>query len=223
MDVLQVYYFWKWSFISFAAESFIFAFLFVFLLGIFSFLREPSIGIADIDWLSVLVPSEFSSIYNNAMHLMTLQGTSGFSDTPGNSYLQSLISFIPKQINVDKWDLATWYVGEYFPGHAAIGGGLAFGMIPEAIVNWGLLSIVFQAFIVALIFRVAYFSAYRKRDAMPGIIVVFYMYCYAQIYTLIRSDSFAIINSLILGFVVPFLIVFVLSRIRIFPGRYKSV
>jgi oligosaccharide repeat unit polymerase len=197
------------------------AFLFVLILGVFSFLRETSTGISDIDWLSVLVPSEFASIYRNAMHLMTLQGTTEFVHSPGNSYLQSLIAFVPKQINEGKWDLATWYVGEYFPDHAAIGGGLAFGIVPEAIVNWGLSSIVFQAFIVAMIFRIAYFSAYKRRDSSPGLMVMFYLYCYSQIYPLIRSDSFAIMNSLILGFVVPFLIVFVLSRIRLMPRRYK--
>jgi len=199
------------------------SFFLVFLLGVFSFLREATFGFSNIDWLSVLVPSEFASIYNNAMHLMTIHATSDFVEAPGSSYLQSLIAFVPMQINEGKWDLATWYVGEYFPEHAALGGGLAFGLIPEAIVNWGLLSIVFQAFIVALIFRVAYFSAYKRRDSKPGLMIMFYIYCYSQIYALVRSDSFVIINSLILGFVIPFLIMFVLSRIRVMPGHYKSV
>jgi oligosaccharide repeat unit polymerase len=191
-----------------------FAILFILFMGIFAFKRVVLDGAINNDLLSVMLPSEFISIYRNALHLTSISNTLDFVHPPGSSYLQSLITFIPKQVNADKWDLASWYVEEYYPGYAEAGGGLAFGIIPEALVNWGLVSIVFQAFVLAIIFRIAYAYAYSNRSYGPNIWVVFYLFCFSQIYQVIRNQSFSIIGGLFLGFVVPYLLLLVFSRIR---------
>lgn len=191
--------------------------LFIIILSVFSLKRVVSDG--DIDFLSVLIPGEFLIIYHNAMNLVSWTESSYIVSPPGNSYLQSFIAFIPSQINEHKWDLSTWYVEEYFPDTATAGGGLAFGIIPEAIVNWGFYSIVFQAFIVAAIFRFSYFSAYRARFSKIDIRVLFYLFCFSQIYQLIRSHSFSIFVGLVVGFIVPFMIIFLFSQIRLTLNR----
>jgi oligosaccharide repeat unit polymerase len=189
--------------------------IFVVIIGVFAFKRIDADRIIDPSLIDILIPGEFISIYGNAIHWASMLGTQDFVAPPSSSYLQSLIAFVPKQFNAEKWDLADWYVTQYFPEYAAAGGGLAFGIIPEAMVNWGLFSVVFQAFIVAFIFRAAYFSAYANRARGANVWVVFYLFSFASIYQVIRSNSFSIISGMVLGFAVPFLILLVLSKFRL--------
>lgn len=190
------------------------AIIFITIVGLFSLKRESSAQVGSLSLLAILVPGEFVIIYKNALHLISISGTSDFIQPPGSSYLQALIAFIPMQFNEGKWDPASWYVGEYFPLFAETGGGLAFGIIPEAIINWGLISIVFQAFIVAFIFSVAYSYAYRNRFLRSNIWVIFYFYCISLIYHEIRNQSLTFIVGLFNGFVVAFLILLALNRTR---------
>ena len=157
--------------------------------------------------LDVVIPSEFISVFRNAYHIASIEGTPDFLVPPGSSYLQALISFIPKQINQDKWDLNSWYVSSYFPDFHEAGGGLAFGIIPEAIVNYGILSIIFQAFVLALVIRSSLLQANRYTQDRPNIWVILYLFSFSQLYQCIRSDSFAIISGLFYGFLLPFLII----------------
>ena len=203
-------------------KELVFVFLFISIMGVFSFKRVVSGSVMNANLVNILIPGEFVSIYHNAMSLMSLSGTSDFVQPPGSSYLQALIAFIPKQFNSSKWDLGTWYVREYFPGYYEAGGGLAFGIIPEALVNWGLISIVFQAFIIAALFRCAYFSACRTKSSPSDIRPLFYLFCFFISYHEIRSNSFSIFSSMFLGFIVPFLTLFILSQIRITSRRYKN-
>lgn len=189
------------------------SFFFILALGCFSFIRDKSFGSLGLSMSQVLVPSEFLSIYANAMHFLSIIDTNDYIPPPGNPYLESLISFAPKQINTEKWDLASWYVNEYFPDFAEAGGGLAFGIIPEAIVTWREFSIIFQSFIIAAIFRVAYLSADQVRSFGPNVWVLFYFFCFSQVYQLIRANSFSIIASTVLGFVVPYLMLIMISKL----------
>jgi len=182
----------------------------ILLLVLFSFKRFESGISLNLDWVSALIPGEFVFIHRNALHLLSL---SDAPQPPGSSYFQSFIAFIPSQLNPDKWDLPTWYIAEYFSAVGEAGGGRAFGVIPEAIVNWGLISIVFQSFVIAVIFRFAYYSAYKAQLYKIDVRVLFYLYCILNIYQVIRSHSFAIFVGLILGFVVPFLTIYFLSQI----------
>ena len=148
------------------------------------------------------------------MVMISAKNSSSFVQPPGNSYLQSFIAFVPQQFNPQKWDLPSWYVNEYFPAYAKEGGGLAFGIIPEAVVNWGIYSIIFQAFIIAAIIRVAYFSSYRVRFKQVDIRVLFYLFCFSNIYSLVRSYSFSLIAGLMLGFIIPVLGVYIINQLR---------
>ncbi|QWE08966.1 O-antigen polymerase [Polynucleobacter ibericus] len=192
---------------------------FIVIIGLLAFKRLGSEVLIDPSIIDVLIPGEFTSIYSNAIHWSSILDAPDVVMPPNSSYLQSLISFLPKQLNEGKWDLAGWYVTQYFPEYAEAGGGLAFGIIPEAMVNWGPISIVFQAFVIALIFRVAQFSAHANRTNPGNVWVVFYLLCFSQIYQLIRSHSFTIISSFVLGFAVPYVILYFISIFRLHCGR----
>jgi hypothetical protein len=183
-------------------------------MGIFALKRVTSSGAISLDLVSMMIPSEFISIYFNAHHLASISNTSEYLQSPGSSYLQALIAFIPKQLNETKWDPASWYARAYFPDYADSGGGLAFGIIPEAIINWGLISIVFQSLIVVIIYKIAYSYACRNRSFGANFWVLFYLFCISNIYNVVRSQSFSIISGLFFGFLLPFFLLFFLSRIR---------
>jgi hypothetical protein len=162
----------------------------------------------------IFIPSEFRIIYGNAQHLIGMMfsgGGSQYLPTPGNSYFQAFISFVPQQLNPGKWGIAEWYVGTYFSEYAETGGGLAFGIVPEALVNWGLLSIVFQAFVVAVVLKTAIRCAHRGTPCGPDMWVLFYLYTFGQIYNLIRLQSFGFLGGVVLGFLVPYLAIMVLT------------
>jgi oligosaccharide repeat unit polymerase len=201
-------------------KEIIFSILLIVIMGLFTLRRDVSSEGISFSAIG-LFPSEFLMVHLNAMNLLSVYGTSSFVPPPGSSYFQSLIAIIPKQLNPGKWDLSSWYVNAYFPEYSASGGGLAFGIIPEALVNWGLISIVFQAFVVAVILRFSYVSAYRNRHAGSNIWVLFYLSCYFQIYQIIRSHSFVLIAGLLLGFIIPFAIVYLISRLTATPVRSK--
>lgn len=184
----------------------------VFLLSSFSFLRVPELE-REFSWINAVVPGEFASIYSNAIHLLSVAGSTGFISPPGNSYLEALIAFVPSQFNPDKWDLASWYAKAYFPEFAEAGGGLAFGFVPEAVVNFGWVSIVFQSFVVAVLLRGAYVLARQEGSSAPGMWVLFYVFCITQAYHVVRSSSFTIISGFVIGFVIPYLIVRLISTV----------
>ena len=188
-------------------------FLVVLAMNTFAIMRSGDSSFGDASVASI--PSEFMSIYRNAVHLISIEGTGEFVNTPGVSYFQSIISFIPKQLYEDKWDLNLWYVTEYFPEYLAEGGGAAFGIIPEAIVNFGLISIVFQAIVIAFVIRVGSLMAYRYSLNRPNLWVLYYLLCFGFIYPMIRSDSFALIGSLFYGFFIPLLIIYLLLKVGI--------
>jgi oligosaccharide repeat unit polymerase len=184
-----------------------FAVLFILVLNAFAFLRVTESGSAPIEAATVLVPSEFLFIFRNAVHLSAVVGTPDFVAPPGTSYLQGLVSFIPKQINPGKWDLSGWYLEAYFPGAAESGSGLAFGIIPEAIVNFGLLSMFLQALLLAVVLNGIRVFAEKARWSGPNIWIVIYLYSFAAIYHLVRTESFALVGGFVLGFVVPYFVV----------------
>lgn len=195
---------------------------FTLFMNAFTFIRLTQFESADVSFLNILIPSEFMMIYRNALHLIYLSGSHDFVQPPGSSYLQAFVSFIPKQIYVEKWDPQSWYVQTYFPVFAEKGGGLAFGIIPEAIINFGLFSIAIQAFILAAIFRVTYIFAYRNRSSNQNVWIVFYLYSFSMIYPSIRYHSLIFISGFFMGIVVPFLFILVLSRITFRTNHYKN-
>jgi oligosaccharide repeat unit polymerase len=181
---------------------------FILLMGLFAVLRAGgTAGSAS------LLPSEFTAIYGNAIHMVRIEGTAEFTPPPGSSYLQSLIAFIPQQLNPGKWDVASWYVGEYFPSYKDIGGGLAFGLIPEAIINFGLASMVLQAAFVALTLGLS-----KKLAQKQSIYLFMYFYSIGSIYQLVRFNSLAIVGGLVMGLLVPY---FIISSVSMRRATYR--
>lgn len=178
---------------------------FVLAMGGFAFFRAgETSGVRVVD---LLVPSEFVVMYRNALHLVVMTAGPDYVPPPGISYIQAFLSFLPKQIYPDKWSLSEWYIAEYFPGAAEAGGGLAFGIVPEAIVNWGLLSMVFQASFLGCLFRTVRESAKIATSyADRSVVLIFYLFCISLSYQVVRGHSFAVVNGFFLGFFIPFLI-----------------
>lgn len=188
---------------------------FLLMMGGFAIVRSGGLGGGVFGVIDVLLPSEFIAVYRNALYLVTIAGSSDFIVPPGNSYLQALIAFIPQQVNSGKWNPADWYVSTYFPAYKEAGGGLAFGIIPEAIINFGFASIVFQAFIIVATLRIPYLLARRTISDGVNTWILFYFYCFTLIYQMIRSQSFVVFEGLLVGFIIPYLIIFTLGSSKV--------
>jgi oligosaccharide repeat unit polymerase len=196
-------------------KEIILASIFVWTIALFALRRAFSGSIGSGDVIANLIsPAEFLSIYFNAVHMLSIEGTSEFLPPPGISYLQELIAFIPKNFNPGKWDLSSWYVMEYFPDHWDAGGGLAFGMIPEAVVNWGLPSMALQAAFLGVALKLVSRNIYSARVAPSGAAVLFYLYVIANIYQLIRVSSLGLAGGVVVGFILPYFAYAYLIRVR---------
>ena len=195
----------------------------IFLISLFTFVtlvrNHVSYDYYTMHFLDFLVPAEFRMIFLNAIHLISILDTSDYVPPPGNSYLMSLISFIPSQINPDKFSLTNWYVYTYFPEFSESGGGLAFGVIPEAIVNWGVGSIFFQG--VASSFIISLFKTLALKNKSNGVNFwsIIFVVSYPSIYQMIRNHSLILVDGFIIGYLFPFIALFATIKFLLLVKR----
>lgn len=132
--------------------------------------------------------SEFESMFGNAVHLNRVRGAIG--DLPPAFYLADLTAVLPQQLApFTKIDRADWYVTTFFPGYAAIGGGLAFGTIAEAILTGGWIAALWWG--AALGFVFAKIHRIYARHAHRFWVFVFYVWIATLSYQAFRNTSFS--------------------------------
>jgi hypothetical protein len=180
-------------------------------LSIFGIYRAGGIDAISNNLINVahLIPDEFIAVFNNAYFLMDkkLQNELPSLPTPGSTYISDLLAFIPSQLTPwEKWDASKWYVETFFPSYAEIGGGLAFGAIAEAIVNYNFLSAALQAVFMGLILGLI------QRRFMKGKLNIIklsaYIFLVLASYSSIRISTFWLVDSFIRGFIIPTSIIY---------------
>jgi oligosaccharide repeat unit polymerase len=163
--------------------------------------------------------SEFESLFANAVHLNRLSGSLG--DFPPAFYLADLLAIVPQQLApFTKIDRADWYVTTFFPGYAAIGGGLAFGTISEAILTGGWISALGWG--AALGFAFAKVHRFYARHADHFWVFVFYVWITTLSYQAFRNSTFAHIVLIVYRFIPAVVIVSVLAMLIRRFGRARA-
>ena len=163
--------------------------------------------------------SEFESLFANAVHLNRLSGT--LNDFPLAFYLADLGAIVPQQLApFTKVDRADWYVTTFFPRYAALGGGLAFGTIPEAILTGGWISALGWG--AGLGFSFAKVHRFYARHSDHFWVFVFYVWITTLSYQAFRNSTFAHLVLIVYRFIPAVVIVSFLAMLISRFGRARS-
>src|SRR5260370_26063259 len=89
---------------------------------------------------------EFESLFGNAWDIWRRKSVDGLHDIPFQLYLSDFFAAVPSQLlPFEKMDYATWYLTSFYPEIRNAGGGLAFGVVPQAILGFGLPELAIRA------------------------------------------------------------------------------
>jgi oligosaccharide repeat unit polymerase len=142
--------------------------------------------------------SEFENLFGNAVHLSV--NRSAIPQLPVAFYFTDFAALVPQQVApFTKVTPADWYVTTYFPMYAAMGGGLAFGTIAEAVLSGGWLSALLRGLALGCIFA----AVYRLHASRPHAfwMFVFYVWLATLCYQSFRNTTFYLVVLCVFRFV----------------------
>jgi len=143
--------------------------------------------------------SEFEVIFGNAVHLESLRRAGGLPVLPWSFYLSDVVALIPQQFApFTKVVPSIWYVTTFFPDYAAVGGGMAFGTIPESIVGWGWIDLVFRGAVLGILLGLLHRATVLHRRGFW--IFVLYVWTSVQIYHSFRNTTFTLFPLFVFRF-----------------------
>lgn len=134
--------------------------------------------------------NEFESLFANAVHLDSVRDS--LAPLPVVFYAADFAALVPQQLApFRKIDRGDWYVNQFFPDYAAMGGGLAFGTIPESVLLGG-----WPAALVAggaLGFCFGKLHRVYSRSPHSFWLFVLYMWTTTLAYQSLRAGTFALL------------------------------
>lgn len=161
-----------------------------------SYGRSP--GVSElIPWL--IASGEFEHIFGNAVEL--LHATRHGLEVPQAARFAELFAFVPSEyLSFTKTSLAGWFMDTFHLELGAAGGGLAFGIMGQAIIGNGALEAILRGFIFGIV--LGFISNYLLKNA-PRYWWVFpaYLYLLVRIFDSVRSTMFGAISDLVQIFI----------------------
>jgi hypothetical protein len=162
------------------------------LLGFLRFGRGPAALTVDVNPIFGHA-TEFETILSNAYGLSRLKASGALEDMPIAFYLADLLALIPQQaLPIAKVSPAVWYVTTFFPDHAAMGVGFAFGTIAESIVGGGWLDAVGRGAALGLL--LATIHRYHVRRIPTFWSFIFYVWATVSVYQSFRATTFILVG-----------------------------
>ncbi len=157
--------------------------------------------------------TEFRVLFGNILDVSYLKKHDYIKDVSSASfYLSDFFVFIPQQLlPFHKIDLVRWYIQTYYPEMAGVGGGLAFGAIPESILGLGMIEMFIRAAVLGCIFALIYRSYTRRQEGFYYF--AFYVWLVVNSYISFRTGTFAIIPRFIYQFLIPVIIIIFITKV----------
>jgi hypothetical protein len=148
--------------------------------------------------------SEFEQVFANAYDLHRRQAGGEIGPLPAAFYLHDLLALVPQQLSpVEKVVPSRWYLQSFYPEYWEAGGGLAFGVISEAIVGLGWLGLVLRGAALGLILgRVQWRFATGPRRLWRW---VFYVWLCVMCYRMFRGTTLALLTPIAYQFLLALL------------------
>jgi len=156
------------------------------------------------------VQTEFSIIFGNAVDLKYLQNLSGGFLAKPNLYWSGVLAMVPQQLMpIAKDTPAEWYARGYYPEYYRTGGGLAFGVLAEAVMGFGIWEVVWRGALIGALFGLLHRTLGRGRVSLA--LLMFYLWMIVWCYQTVRTGTFALLMFVVYHFLTPLLGITVLA------------
>jgi len=144
--------------------------------------------------------TDFEGIFDTAYDLKYLQQASGaFRGKPALLFAD-VAGVVPQQfLPFPKTSAALWYVITYYPTIFAEGGGLAFGVVAEAIVGYGAIELLLRGAFVGIL--LALLQRWYVRGRGGVIFMAFYVWMTVMSYQMCRNTTLSIVSQTLYRFV----------------------
>jgi oligosaccharide repeat unit polymerase len=123
----------------------------------------------------------------------------------GKTFLDAVMNFFPSFVFPDRPPLpATWYVQTYFPEIYARGGGMAFSVVAEGIINFGYWGPFTMGFLMAYIFKWLERKSFQNLNVYT---VVFLLISLYYCFYITRSGITSLLKPWLFGGILPLFLV----------------
>lgn len=134
--------------------------------------------------------SEFMAVFVTALDVQQLHVAGSTVDMNVSMLVSDLSRLIPQQLlDFEKVDPATWYVANFYPTYAEGGGGLAFGMLSEAVLGGGGASAFLRGLTLGAIVSLA-FNFLTRRQSIWHMLI--YVWLFVTLYQCFRDTTFTL-------------------------------
>jgi hypothetical protein len=134
--------------------------------------------------------SEFMAVFVTALDVQQLHIAGSTLDLNVSMLVSDLFRLIPQQLlDYEKIDPATWYVSNFYPHYAEGGGGLAFGMLSEAILGGGGFNAFLRGLTLGAIVTLA-FNFLTRRQSIWHLLI--YVWLFVTLYQCFRDTTFTL-------------------------------
>ena len=180
------------------------------------------IGLGIVRWMGSSSPdvqasiltsnNEFDGVFANAYDVRELAAAGDTKEIFPRLYFVDFTNLVPQQLlPFQKIDLEAWYVGTFYSDLDAIGGGYAFGVIPEAIVGLGRFDILWRGALLGWIFALLQKHLLTNRKSFWS--YGFYLWTMVLSFHTIRTSTFALLPRAFFQFLTVFVTVKVASSL----------
>lgn len=156
--------------------------------------------------------NEFEVIFGNAAEMKYWrdgEGVGFFLEHP-NLYWSGIFAVIPQQIlPVPKDTPWVWFTRTYYPDYYEAGGGMAFGVLAEAVAGFGWPELIWRGALVGILFGLLHRAMHRRQVSVY--FFIFYIWLCAWSYLTLRGGTFAPLMMILYRILVPFVAVSVLA------------
>jgi hypothetical protein len=180
-------------------------------------------GAADAGPFSVVAGAgEFESLFGNAIDLRDRLDRNEFARGEPAVTLSDLVGPVPSQLlPFAKDDPSSWYLRTFYPELMERGGGLAFGVISQAIAGLGFADLLLRGLLVAFIF--AALHRYYRANAGRLWVIAFNAWMIVWAYQSFRASTFAMLTMFVQVFLPTFLMIEIGRRILAgATGRFET-
>lgn len=154
--------------------------------------------------------TEFEVIFGNGIEMAYWQQGAGvFLDRP-NLYWSGLLAIIPQQfLSIEKDTPWVWFTRTYYPDYYAAGGGMAFGVLAEAVAGHGWPEMVWRGVLIGLLFGLLHRLLHRPK--VSPYLFMFYVWILVWSYLTVRAGTFAPLMLILYRFLAPVVAIWILS------------
>jgi hypothetical protein len=172
-------------------------------------IRTPEMTLTDLLKMNQSY-TEFEGIFGNAVDIEYIQQADGMFRSRPELYWANVTAVIPQQLlPFAKDDAASWFGRTYYPDYTAQGGGMAFGVLAEAVAGFGLGELVWRGALIGFFFGLMQRHITRRKISL--VFLLFYGWLTAWAFHTLRTGTFSLLMLIEYRFIVAVVAVYAVA------------